>query len=154
MIISFTDIEEFRQWIEISGFVTNRQLLTSFEEVKTIMANLNESVGNLQAAVDSVSQRVADLVSPLRDALAGAQEDLVAERAAYADLVAAEEAEDVTQNQALADAQAAVDAHLAEAEAAVAEIDAQVAELNQVAATEAEPEPDVEPEPPVQEEVV
>jgi hypothetical protein len=144
-------MDDFERFIEVTGFVTNRQLLTSSEEVKTIMANLNESGANVQAAVDAVSARVADLVNPLRDALAATQEDLAAERAAYSDLVAAEDAEDVGQNQALADAQAAVDAHLAEAEAAVAQIDEQVAELNEVAAAPVEEPVD---ETPVEEPVV
>lgn len=131
--------------MSLFGFVTNRQLLTSIKEVKSIMADLNASVEALRAAVTGVSERVAGLVGPLRDALAAAQESLEAERAAAVDLATAEDVEDAEQNAALANAQADVDAKLAEAEAAVGRIDTVVADLNEIAA-QAEPVPaDEEP---------
>lgn len=103
-------------------------------EVKNNMADLNQSVADLQTAVQGVSDRVNALVGPLQDQIATLQSALETERQAAADLAAAEDAEDVGQNQALADAQAATDAALADASASADNINSEVQKLNAVAA--------------------
>jgi len=118
------------------GLTTNPQILAQLEVLTNKMADLNQSVQDLRAAVTDVADRVNSLVTPLRDALAEAQNTLVAERQAATDLAAAEDAEDVEQNQALTDAQAATDAALADAAARADEIETEVARLNEVAPRE------------------
>lgn len=113
-------------------------LQDELREVKNQMADLNQSVADLQAAVTGVAERVAALTGPLQDEIANLQSTLQAERDAAAALAAAEDAEDVGQNQALADAQAATDAALANAQQAADGIDAEVQKLNQVASTPTE----------------
>lgn len=103
-------------------------------EVKNNMADLNQSVADLQTAVQGVSDRVNALVGPLQDQIATLQSALETERQAAADLAAAEDAEDVGQNQALADAQAATDAALADASTSADNINSEVQKLNAVAA--------------------
>ncbi len=97
------------------------------------MADLQQSVAALQSAVTDVANRVNALTGPLQDALAEAQAALQTERDAAAALAQAEDAEDVAQNQELADARAATDAAMANASSAADEINAQVDALNQVA---------------------
>jgi len=110
------------------------QLRDEFREVKNQMADLNQSVADLQTAVQGVADRVAQLTGPLQDQIAELQTTLQAERDAAAALAAAEDQEDVEQNQALADAQAATDAALANAQASADSIEGAVDQLNQVAA--------------------
>ena len=110
------------------------QLRDEFREVKNQMADLNQSVADLQVAVQGVADRVAQLTGPLQDQIAELQTTLQAERDAAAALAAAEDQEDVEQNQALADAQAATDAALANAQASADSIEGAVDQLNQVAA--------------------
>lgn len=102
------------------------------------MADLNQSVADLQAAVTAVAERVGQLTGPLQQEIANLQSTLQAERDAAASLAAAEDAEDVEQNQALADARAATDTALANAQQAADSIGAEVQKLNQVAATPTE----------------
>lgn len=108
-------------------------LRDELREVKNQMADLNQSVADLQVAVQGVADRVGALVGPLQQQIANLQSTLQAERDAAAALAASEDAEDVQQNQALADAQAATDAALAEAQAAAGNIGTEVDKLNQVA---------------------
>ena len=108
-------------------------LRDELREVKNQMADLNQSVADLQVAVQGVADRVGALVGPLQQQIANLQSTLQAERDAAAALAASEDAEDVQQNQALADAQAATDTALAEAQAAAGNISTEVDKLNQVA---------------------
>lgn len=94
------------------------------------MADLNQSVADLEVAVDAINVRFATELQNLTNALAAANQAL-----------ADEALDDVAREAALAESLAAADA------AAVA-IDAQVAELNAIGAA---PEVPVEPEPPVEE---
>jgi len=98
------------------------------------MADLETEVANLRDAVSGVSARVDALVGPLTDAVQEAQSALAAEREAAAQLAAAEDQEDVQQNQDLADAKAATDAALANAQSAADEIANETAQLNSIAA--------------------
>lgn len=113
-------------------------LREELQEVKQNMADLNQSVADLQAAVVAVAERVGQLTGPLQEQIANLQAILQAEREAAAALAVSEDAEDVQQNQALADAQAATDAALANAQQAANGIEAEVSKLNQVAATPTE----------------
>lgn len=113
-------------------------LREELQEVKQNMADLNQSVADLQVAVQGVADRVGQLVGPLQQQIANLQNALQAERDAAAALAASEDAEDVQQNQALADAQAATDAALAEAQQAAGNISTEVDKLNQVASTPTE----------------
>jgi chromosome segregation ATPase len=115
------------------------QLRDEFREVKNQMADLNQSVADLQTAVQGVADRVGQLTGPLQDQIAELQTTLQAERDAASALAAAEDQEDVEQNQALADAQAATDAALANAQASADSIEAEVGKLNEVAAQPAPP---------------
>lgn len=112
------------------------QLRDEFREVKNTLADLNQSVEDLKVAVQGVADRVGQLVGPLRDQIVELQNTLQAERDAAAALAASEDAEDVAQNQALADAQAATDAALANAQASADSIESEVSKLNAVAAPE------------------
>lgn len=109
-------------------------LRDELREVKQNMADLNQSVADLQAAVTAVAERVGQLTGPLQEEIANLQATIQAERDAAASLAAAEDAEDVEQNQALADAQAATDTALANAQQAADGIQSEVSKLNQVAA--------------------
>lgn len=91
------------------------------------MADLTQSVADLEASVDAINVRFATQLLALNNALTAAQEALVAE-----------ELDDEAKDAALAEA-------LGQAEAAAAAIDAQVSELNAIGA---EPEVPVEPEEP------
>lgn len=113
-------------------------LRDELQEVKNQMADLNQSVADLQAAVSAVAERVGQLLGPLQQQIANLQAALQTERDAAAALAVAEDAEDVQQNQALADAQAATDAALANAQQAADSIETEVSKLNQVAATPVE----------------
>ena len=113
-------------------------LREELQEVKQNMADLNQSVADLQVAVQGVADRVGQLVGPLQQQIANLQNALQVERDAAAALAASEDAEDVQQNQALADAQAATDAALAEAQQAAGNISTEVDKLNQVASTPTE----------------
>ncbi len=113
-------------------------LRDELREVKNQMADLNQSVADLQAAVTAVAERVGNLTGPLQEQIANLQATLQAERDAAAALAAAEDAEDVEQNQALADARAATDEALANAQQAAGNIDAEVQKLNQVASAPTE----------------
>jgi peptidoglycan hydrolase CwlO-like protein len=124
-------------FLEQMGFKFISDLLTEIRDgqkrLEDKMADLQTEVQELRDAVTGVSQRVDALVGPLTDAVREAQEALAAEREAAANLAAAEDAEDVEQNQALADAKAATDAALASAQAAADEIDAETSRLNSIA---------------------
>ena len=127
-------------FLEQMGFKFISDLLTEIRNgqmrLEVTMADLQTEVANLRDAVTGVSQRVDALVGPLTDAVREAQDALAAEREAAANLAAAEDAEDVAQNQALADAQAATDAALANAQSAADEIGAETARLNSIAQPE------------------
>jgi chromosome segregation ATPase len=119
-------------------FVTNRHILNKINkfrwEVKNYMADLNQSVEDLKAAVAGVAARVGDLAGPLQAQIAELQATVQTEREAAVTLATAEDQEDVLQNQALADAQAATDAALQAASASADAIQGEVAKLNEVAA--------------------
>ena len=144
-------------FVEHLGYQYLTDLLTEIrvgqQGLEERMADLTTEVANLREAVSGVSARVDALVGPLTDAVREAQEALATERQAAADLAAAEDAEDVAQNQALADAQAATDAALANAQQAADEIGVETARLNQVAQPQpeqpAEPAPEEPTQPPV-----
>ena len=137
-------------FVEHLGYQYLTDLLTEIrvgqQGLEERMADLTTEVANLREAVSGVSARVDALVGPLTDAVREAQEALSAEREAAANLAAAEDQEDVEQNQALADAQARVDTALADAQSAADSISAETAKLNEVAAPAAPEEPT---EPPV-----
>lgn len=114
-------------------------LRDEIREVKNQVADLNQSVADLQVAVQAVADRVGQLVGPLQQQIVELQATLQTERDAAATLLASEDAEDVTQNQALADAQAATDAALANAQASADSIEGEVSKLNQVAAPPVQP---------------
>lgn len=111
-------------------------LKDELREVKNQMADLNQSVEDLKVAVQGVSDRVNQLVGPLQEQIATLESSLAAEREAAANLAASEDAEDVAQNQALADAQAATDTALANAQTSADNIQSEVSKLNAVAAGE------------------
>lgn len=113
-------------------------LKDELQEVKNQMADLNQSVADLQAAVTAVAERVGQLTGPLQEEIANLQTTLQAERDAAATLAASEDAEDVQQNQDLTDARAATDAALANAQQAADGISAEVQKLNQVASAPTE----------------
>lgn len=113
-------------------------LREELQEVKNQMADLNQSVADLQVAVQGVADRVGQLIGPLQQQIANLQGALQAERDAAAALAASEDAEDVQQNQALADAQAATDAALSDAQQAADSIGTEVDKLNQVASAPTE----------------
>jgi hypothetical protein len=127
-------------FVEHLGYQYLTDLLTEIrvgqQGLEEQMADLTVEVANLREAVSGVSARVDALVGPLTDAVREAQEALVAEREAAANLATAEDAEDVEQNAALANAQAATDAALANASSAADEISAETAKLNAVAQPE------------------
>jgi predicted nuclease with TOPRIM domain len=135
-------------FVEHLGYQYLTDLLTEIrvgqQGLEERMADLTTEVANLREAVSGVSARVDALVGPLTDAVREAQDALNAEREAAANLAAAEDQEDVEQNQALADAQARVDTALADAQSAADSISAETAKLNEVAAP-ATPEEPTEP---------
>lgn len=120
------------KWSEILELATNLQILVEIEEVKSLVADLTQSVENLQTAVTEVAQRVGDLTGPLQEQLAALEAALAEEREAHAAYVVSEDAEDVEQDATLADAQARVDQALADAQTAANGIDGEIARLNQV----------------------
>lgn len=132
-------------FLEHMGYEVLTNLLTEVRDgqqrLEGKMADLQTEVANLRDAVTGVSQRVDALVGPLTNAVQEAQQALATERQAAADLAAAEDAEDVAQNQALADAQAATDAALANAQSAADDISAETAKLNSIAQPEQPAEP-------------
>jgi peptidoglycan hydrolase CwlO-like protein len=138
-------------FVEHLGYQYLTDLLTEIrvgqQGLEEQMADLTTEVANLREAVSGVSARVDALVGPLTDAVREAQDALATERQAAADLAAAEDAEDVAQNQALADAQAATDAALANAQQAADEINAETARLNSIAQPAEEPTPEQPTEP-------
>lgn len=129
-------------FVEHLGYQFLTDLLTEIrvgqQGLEERMADLTVEVANLREAVSGVSARVDALVGPLTDAVREAQDALVAEREAAANLAAAEDQEDVEQNQALADAQAATDAALANANSAADQISAETSRLNTIAQPAAE----------------
>lgn len=127
------DIEVTMTEDEFQDFATNRLVLRKLQEVLDKLATLDDSVQALTAAVTAVAARVAAIITPLQDALASAQATLQTERDAAAALLVVEDAEDVQQNAALADAQAATDAALADATQAASQITAEVDQLNAIA---------------------
>lgn len=133
-------------FVEHLGYQYLSDLLTEIrvgqQGLEEKMADLTTEVANLREAVSGVSARVDALVGPLTDAVREAQDALNAEREAAANLAAAEDQEDVEQNQALADAQARVDQALADASSAADQISAETARLNEVAAPAEEPTPE------------
>ena len=118
----------------------NEEILDEIREVKRRVANLNENVNELRDAVAGVAERVANLSAPLNDALENVKAELDAERAKYADLVTAEDAEDVQQNSAL-------DAALVDANDAAAGIQDAVDKLNDLAVAPEEADDDEPAEP-------
>lgn len=120
--------------------------------IENTLSALTDAVNDLKVAVTDVAARVDGKVAPLVEAVNNLNGLLATERQAAADLAAAEDAEDVAQNQALADAQAATDAAVAEAGNAAASIQEDVNRLNEIAATETPAEEPVD-ETPVEEPV-
>jgi hypothetical protein len=111
-----------------------------------IMTALEDAVASLQQALSDANQRLST------DAL---QQALTEERARYDALVASEDAEDVQQNQELADARAATDAALAQVNDATQALQSatdQVNQLGQAATADAggtdTPAPTDQPAPP------
>lgn len=112
--------------------LTNHQLLLHLHNrLETTMADLSQSVSDLQAAVDGVAQRFTDQIGPLTQALSDAQ-------AALANLTVQDEAD----KQALADA-------LASAQTAADSIESQVTELNDIGAAAPADQPPAD-QPPAQ----
>lgn len=144
-----------RDWL---SHLTGRDLLeravVTLNRVEANMAAVDESLARLGAAVAGVADRVNELSEEHRTKVAELETALQAERDAAAATAAAEDAEDVEQNQALADAKAATDAALAEVQGVGAAIDEQAARLNEVApvapdAVDETPETPAQPEAPV-----
>jgi peptidoglycan hydrolase CwlO-like protein len=101
--------------------------VTLLKSLEHQMADLNQSVADLESAVDQINVRFATQLLALQNALTAANEAL-----------AAEELDDAAKDAALAEA-------LGQAQAAADSINSQVEELNAIGA---EPEVPVEPEGP------
>lgn len=103
---------------------TDRQLLLEIAHrvigLENVVASLQQAITDLKDAVDGVSTRVLDLISPLRQALTDAQVQVVT--------LATQHDADV----------AALTAAINTADDAAAGIESEVAELNQIAAPEPE----------------
>lgn len=103
------------------------EALAALARIETQMAELQQALTDLQAAVAAVAQRVADGFGPLQEALTAAQQALTDFQAEDATEDAAYQANVDTLTTSLGEA-------LATAAAAADTIEASVAELNQVAA--------------------
>lgn len=108
-----------RVTLTLSNIATTDQI----EQLEDNMSALSDAVAALRTAVENLSvaqspQKVADLEAAVQ-----------AERDKYAALVASEDAEDVAQNQELADARAATDALIAEMNAAAGDLGGITAQL-------------------------
>jgi predicted nucleic acid-binding Zn-ribbon protein len=101
-------------------------ILTTLTSLEKQMADLNQSVADLEAAVDSINERFARQLLTLKGALDSANQ-------ALADEELDDQAKDAALQEALGNAQAAAD-----------QISEQVKELNEIGA---DPETPVEPNP-------
>lgn len=116
--------------IPLSELTTRQLVFHLLDRTETLMADLNQSVADLQAAVDAVGARFTGLIDPLKQSLSDAQ-------SALADL----QVQDDADKQALQDA-------LDNASAQADSIEGQVSELNDIGSEPApEPAPEPEPEP-------
>lgn len=108
-----------------------REDLTQMEE--RIMSALSDAVASVKAAVQGVSDRFGAGTDG-SSVVADLQAAIEAERARATELAAAEAAEDVEQDAALAEARAATDAALAEISGAVQELGGVTDQLNSIGA--------------------
>jgi hypothetical protein len=134
----------------IFNLLSTSEFIAGTKKMKEeIFMAIEQNTAELKASVDRLVGRVNDLVGPLQDANATLVTTLAAEREAAAALNASEEAEDVEQNRALADAQAATDEALRVQDAAAAEIAGLTTEVDAVFAAPVVEEPaTAEPEAP------
>jgi hypothetical protein len=102
------------------GELTERALMT---RILISTLRMEERMSALSDSLDRLTGAVRDKITALESALAD-------ERSAAASTAAAEEAEDVEQNQALADARAATDAAVGELNAAVSQVDSLTQEIS------------------------
>lgn len=117
----------------IFNLLSTSEFIAGTKKMKEeIFMAITENTAELKASVDRLVGRVNDLVGPLQDANATLVTTLAAEREAAAALAASEDAEDVEQNRALADAQAATDEALRVQDAAAAEIAGLTTEVDAV----------------------
>lgn len=116
--------------IPLSELTTRQLMFHLLHRLESTMADLNQSVADLQAAVDAVGARFTGLIEPLKQALVDANQ-------ALADMTVQDEAD-----------KAALQAALDNASAQADQIEGQVTELNEIGADPApDPEPEPEPEP-------
>ena len=119
--------------------LTDRQVLLAVLRttlrMEQQMADLQQAVADLIAAVDAVAVRLLPQIDTLRAQVAAGVQ-------ALADFEAADATEDAAYQQAVADLQAALQAQVASAQAAADAISGQVTELNALGA-----EAPVEPAP-------
>lgn len=124
--------------IPLSELTTRQLMFHLLNRTETLMADLTQSVADLQAAVDDIGIRFNEQLAPLQQALA----DATAEVQRLVD-------EDVLEDAAQADA---LNALLQQASDAADQINSQVDELNSIGAAPEEPPADPEqPELPVDE---
>ena len=133
----------------IFNLLSTSEFIAGSKKMKEeILMAIAENTAELRASVESLIGRVNDLVGPLKDANATLVNTLAAEREAAAALAASEDAEDVDQNRALADAQAATDEALRVQDAAAAEIAGLKTQIDAVFAPVVEEPATAEPEAP------
>lgn len=136
----------------IFNLLSTSEFIAGSKKLKEeIFMAIEQNTAELKASVEALIGRVNDLVGPLQDANATLVTTLAAEREAAAALAASEDAEDVEQNRALADAQAATDEALRVQDAASAEIAALKGQIDSVFAPVVEEPAPAEPEAPAEE---
>ena len=115
------------------------------DETRVTIRNIIEMENRIMSAIEAA---VAELTSAIADAnsrfqnVGSLETALAEERAKYDALVAAEEAEDVQQNQELEDAKAATDAALAEVQGAADSISALTTRVNNLGTVAAQDTPE------------
>jgi uncharacterized phage infection (PIP) family protein YhgE len=111
-----------------------KAVLATTLRVESLMTQMNEALGRLSTAVTEQRDRMQDQIDPLTGALA-------AERKQAASTASAEAAEDVAQDQALADARAATDAALADLTDGVNQVNALADQISQAQQADQPAEP-------------
>jgi uncharacterized phage infection (PIP) family protein YhgE len=132
------DVEELIREVDASEDRDRRQtrllvaILAGQRRLEQKMTELSQAVADLQTAVQGVADRVGPTVQDLKDQLAAAA-------ATAAEMAAADATEDANYDQTIADLQAQLAGQLAAATDAATTIEANVGQLNAIAAPEAPP---------------